>query len=99
MATLFHVSGAYIYVDVDGNTVGVEDVFSKIDKAREHYRNVGLAPTEWISSSAEVTGLTPPGVARAARHRHRGRLSPYGILFIPSSPIRVKEAGLSMKSL
>ena len=42
MATLFHVSGAYIYVDVDGNTVGVEDVFSKIDKAREHYRNVGL---------------------------------------------------------
>ena len=36
------MSGAYIYVDVDGNTVGVEDVFSKIDKAREHYHNVGL---------------------------------------------------------
>ncbi|AKE88319.1 MULTISPECIES: 2,4'-dihydroxyacetophenone dioxygenase family protein [Rhodococcus] len=42
MATLFHVSGAYIYVDVDGNTVGIEDVFSKIDKARAHYETVGL---------------------------------------------------------
>ena len=36
------VSGAYIYVDVDGNTVGIEDVFSKIDKARAHYTRVGL---------------------------------------------------------
>ena len=42
MATLFHVSGAYIYVDIDGNTVGIEDVFSKIDKARAHYTRVGL---------------------------------------------------------
>lgn len=42
MATLFHVSGAYIYVDPDGNPTGVEDVFSKIAKAREHYERVGL---------------------------------------------------------
>ena len=42
MVTLFHVSGAYIYVDVDGNTVGIEDVFSKIDKARAHYEKIGL---------------------------------------------------------
>ena len=42
MITLFHVTGAYIYVDVDGNTVGVEDVFSKLEKAREHYKTVGL---------------------------------------------------------
>ena len=42
MITLFHVTGAYIYVDVDGNTVGVEDVFSKLEKAREHYKAVGL---------------------------------------------------------
>jgi 2,4'-dihydroxyacetophenone dioxygenase len=42
MQTLFHVSGAYIYVDVDGNPVGVEDVFSKIEKARAHYEAVGL---------------------------------------------------------
>ncbi|MER6847643.1 2,4'-dihydroxyacetophenone dioxygenase family protein [Streptomyces flaveolus] len=42
MATLFHVTGAYIYVDADGNTVGIEDVFSKIEKARAHYESVGL---------------------------------------------------------
>lgn len=42
MATLFHVTGAYVYVDPDGTTVGIEDVFSKIDKARAHYAEVGL---------------------------------------------------------
>jgi 2,4'-dihydroxyacetophenone dioxygenase len=42
MATLFHVSGAYIYVDVDGGPVGIEDVFTKLDKARAHYTQVGL---------------------------------------------------------
>jgi 2,4'-dihydroxyacetophenone dioxygenase len=42
MATLFHVSGAYVYVDPDGATVGVEDVFTKIEKARAHYDRVGL---------------------------------------------------------
>lgn len=42
MITMFHVTGAYIYVDVDGTPVGVEDVFSKIQKAREHYEKVGL---------------------------------------------------------
>ncbi len=42
MVTLFHVSGAYIYVDPDGDPVGVEDVFSKIANARRHYEAVGL---------------------------------------------------------
>lgn len=42
MVTMFHVTGAYIYVDVDGNPTGVEDVFSKLQKAREHYEKVGL---------------------------------------------------------
>ena len=42
MATLFHVSGAYIYVDPDGKPTGVEDVFSKIENARTHYARVGL---------------------------------------------------------
>jgi 2,4'-dihydroxyacetophenone dioxygenase len=32
MATLFHVTGAYTYVDPAGNTVGIEDVFSKIEQ-------------------------------------------------------------------
>jgi 2,4'-dihydroxyacetophenone dioxygenase len=42
MVTLFHVSGAYIYVDPDGVPVGVEDVFTKIANARRHYDEVGL---------------------------------------------------------
>lgn len=42
MATLFHVTGAYIYVDPEGTPLGVEDVFSKIEKARAHYERVGL---------------------------------------------------------
>jgi 2,4'-dihydroxyacetophenone dioxygenase len=42
MVTLFHVTGAYVYVDPDGATVGIEDVFSKIERARAHYDAVGL---------------------------------------------------------
>jgi 2,4'-dihydroxyacetophenone dioxygenase len=42
MATLFHVSGAYVYVDVDGAPTGIEDVFTKLDKARAHFAQVGL---------------------------------------------------------
>ena len=42
MVTLFHVTGAYIYVDPDGNAVGVEDVFTKLEAARRHYEAVGL---------------------------------------------------------
>jgi 2,4'-dihydroxyacetophenone dioxygenase len=42
MTTLFHVTGAYIYVDPDGVAVGIEDVFTKIDLARKHYAAVGL---------------------------------------------------------
>lgn len=42
MITLFHVTGAYIYVDPDGNPVGVEDVFSKLQTAQDHYEKVGL---------------------------------------------------------
>ena len=42
MITLFHVTGAYIYVDPDSNAVGVEDVFAKLEAARKHYEAVGL---------------------------------------------------------
>ncbi|KAJ5511065.1 hypothetical protein N7453_003168 [Penicillium expansum] len=42
MVTLFHVTGAYIYVDVDGNVLGIEDVFSKLQAAQKHYEEVGL---------------------------------------------------------
>ena len=42
MITLFPVTGAYIYVDPDGNAMGVEDVFTKLEATRKHYEAVGL---------------------------------------------------------
>jgi hypothetical protein len=42
MITLFHVSGGYVYVDPDGEPVGVEDVFTKLAAASQHYQSVGL---------------------------------------------------------
>jgi len=42
MVTLFHVSGAYIYVDQDGAPNGVEDVFTKLENARQHYESNGI---------------------------------------------------------
>jgi 2,4'-dihydroxyacetophenone dioxygenase len=42
MVTLFHVTGAYIYVDPEGTALGIEDVFSKLEAARKHYEEVGL---------------------------------------------------------
>ena len=41
MITLFHVTGAYVYVDPDGTPVGVEDVFTKLANARKHYEKIG----------------------------------------------------------
>ncbi|TVR20723.1 MAG: cupin [Ilumatobacter sp.] len=48
MVTWFHVSGAYVYVDPDGNVLGIEDVFSKIEKTLEHDsdRGIGTARLE-----------------------------------------------------
>jgi quercetin dioxygenase-like cupin family protein len=42
MVTLFHVTGAYVYVDPDGVPEGYEDVFTKLAMAREHFENIGL---------------------------------------------------------
>lgn len=42
MITLFHVTGAYVYVDPYGKAEKVEDVFTKLKMAREHYEKVGL---------------------------------------------------------
>ena len=42
MITLFHITGAMIYVDPFGKQTGYEDVFTKIDMCRSHYRNCGL---------------------------------------------------------
>ena len=42
MMTFFHVTGNYTYVDPDGNAVGYEDVFTKIQAAQKHYEAIGL---------------------------------------------------------
>lgn len=42
MITMFHVTGAYIYVDPEGNAIGIEDVFSKLKSAKDHYKKIGL---------------------------------------------------------
>ena len=42
MITLFHITGAMIYVDPYGRQTGYEDVFTKIDMCRAHYAACGL---------------------------------------------------------
>ena len=42
MITFFNISGAMIYVDERGETVGYEDVWTKIEMCRAHYAAVGL---------------------------------------------------------
>jgi quercetin dioxygenase-like cupin family protein len=42
MITFFNISGAMIYLDDAGRTVGYEDVWSKIEMCRSHYAAVGL---------------------------------------------------------
>lgn len=42
MMTLFQVNGSMIYMDEANQVIGFDDVFSKIERARQHYMNVGL---------------------------------------------------------
>ncbi|MCG6884116.1 MAG: 2,4'-dihydroxyacetophenone dioxygenase family protein [Silicimonas sp.] len=42
MITYFQVNGVMIYVDPMGKVLGYEDVFTKIEMCRNHYRKVGL---------------------------------------------------------
>ena len=42
MITLFHITGAMIYVDQAGAVTGYEDVFTKIEMCRKHYTACGL---------------------------------------------------------
>jgi 2,4'-dihydroxyacetophenone dioxygenase len=42
MITLFHITGAMIYVDPFGRQTGYEDVFTKIEMCRAHYMACGL---------------------------------------------------------
>lgn len=42
MITFFNISGCMYYVNDDGEHVGYEDVFTKIDMCRAHYEKSGL---------------------------------------------------------
>jgi quercetin dioxygenase-like cupin family protein len=42
MITFFNIQGAMIYVDDQNRQTGYEDVFTKIDLCRTHYRDNGL---------------------------------------------------------
>ena len=42
MITLFHITGAMIYVDPYGKQTGYEDVFTKIEMCRQLYERCGL---------------------------------------------------------
>ncbi|HSU19869.1 MAG TPA: 2,4'-dihydroxyacetophenone dioxygenase family protein [Acidobacteriaceae bacterium] len=42
MITWFHNTGGYTYVDPNGFPVGYEDVFTKIEAAKKHYKAIGL---------------------------------------------------------
>ena len=42
MITLFQVNGVMLYVDPYGETLGYEDVFTKIEMCRKHYSEIGL---------------------------------------------------------
>ncbi len=42
MITMFQVNGAMIYVDPEGACLGYDDVFTRIDRCRKHYIDVGL---------------------------------------------------------
>lgn len=42
MVTLFTVHGALIFVDPQGQALGYEDVFTRLEKYRAHFESVGL---------------------------------------------------------
>ncbi|WP_205032292.1 hypothetical protein [Hwanghaeella grinnelliae] len=42
MITFFNITGSMYYVDEDGENIGYEDVFTKIDISRKHYSAGGL---------------------------------------------------------
>ena len=42
MTTLFHNTGALLYCDEHGKTIGSTDVFDRVKAARNHFEEVGL---------------------------------------------------------
>ena len=48
MITMFHVTGSVMYCDEYGNVNGDDDVFTKIEMAKQHYNNIGLDGDKYI---------------------------------------------------
>lgn len=44
MTTLFVSHGTLVFTDAEGRQTGFEDVFSRLEKCRNHYRREGLDP-------------------------------------------------------
>ena len=42
MLTIFTVYGALVYVDENGNAAGYDDVYTRLEKYRNHFEAVGL---------------------------------------------------------
>ena len=65
MATLFHVTGGYTYVDPQGVASGYEDVFTKLEAAKAHLR----ADSCSIRSPASDHPLNVPSFDRMGQER------------------------------
>jgi hypothetical protein len=56
MITLFNISGAMIYLDAEGNTIGYEDIFTKLEMCRGTTRPPGCRAITSTSSSGDGAG-------------------------------------------
>lgn len=46
MTTLFVTHGCLVFVDSEGTMIGFEDVYSRLEKCRRHYRAISRDPVE-----------------------------------------------------
>ena len=46
MTTLFVTHGCLVFTNKDGEAIGFEDVFTRLEKCRRHYREIGRDPAE-----------------------------------------------------
>jgi 2,4'-dihydroxyacetophenone dioxygenase len=49
MVTVFQVTGALVYVTPEGAAIGYDDVFTRLEKTREHFAHVGV-PDGYLES-------------------------------------------------
>ncbi len=46
MLTFFVTRGSLVFTDAAGNVTGYEDVFTRLEQARAHYRKIGKNPAD-----------------------------------------------------